>query len=67
MVGAATAYDLLKMAREMGLLPYGDAPRPEIPWWTYDEKVDRALKRGHEFAVPPQLEGSELYLDMWSP
>ncbi|WP_371614100.1 hypothetical protein [Streptomyces sp. NBC_00454] len=66
-VGTATAYELLRMAREMELLPYGDAPRPEIPWWTYDEKVDRWLKLEREMAVPPHPEGSEIYLDMWTP
>jgi hypothetical protein len=43
--GESTARALLAQAREIGLLPYGEAPEPVIPWWMYEENTElvRAL------------------------
>ncbi|MDQ1031522.1 hypothetical protein QF035_009104 [Streptomyces umbrinus] len=41
--GESTARALLALAREIGLLPYGEAPEPVIPWWMYEENTERVL------------------------
>ncbi|GCB51514.1 hypothetical protein SNL152K_8870 [Streptomyces sp. NL15-2K] len=41
--GESTARALLAQAREIGLLPYGEAPEPVVPWWMYEENTEHAI------------------------